>query len=229
MLPILAPLNAKTAPELWPRFDPLFLEYNPSFVRWPDGRVLGVIRRDHYPPKPGKGIVWTLPLDDGLHPLAPPTALILDGEDPRGVLHGDDLLVFYVHFERDAQEAITGTSMMMAQCSVEGGAVVIRQVLALPKNPLGGAAGQDDKTGWEKNWVPFVIDDERIGIIYRQSPWEVLILHRDPLTGVSHFEQAFRAEGLKWAWGGIRGGNARPRRGAPRSVACGRNGASVRV
>ena len=206
MPPRLAPLNAQTAPELWPRFELGFLEFNPSFVRWEDGRILGLIRRDRCPPSPGRGMIWTLPLDGDLRPLAPPTALILDGEDPRGIRHGEDLLVFYAHFERDAQEAITGTSLLMAQCSVLGEALVIRQVLALPKNPLGGGAGPDELTGWEKNWVPFVIDEARVGLIYRQSPWEILILHRDLQTGACHFEQAFRAEGLKWAWGGIRGG-----------------------
>jgi len=199
-----APINATEAPELWPRLDPGFIEFNPSFARCPDGRILGVIRRDHYPPTPGRGMVWSLPLDEDLRPVGPPAILIPDGEDPRVLLHGEDVLVFYVHFERDLEARITGTSVRMAVCALHGGGLEVTAIFPLPKNPLGGPAGADALAGWEKNWVPFALDEARLGIIYRQDPWEVLILNRS--QGGTHFEQAYRAEGLTWAWGGIRGG-----------------------
>jgi hypothetical protein len=202
----IAPVNARTAPEIWPRFDPQFLEYNPSFVRWHDGRVIGIIRRDHFPPKPGRGMVWALRLDDELRPMGAPAPLVMDGEDPRALVHGGDLLVFYVHFERDAQDAITGTSIMMAECGVQESGIVLKNVFPLPQAPLGEGAGRGDTPGWEKNWVPFVIDEDRVGLIYRHDPWEVLVLLRDRARGLCHFEQAYRAEGLRWAWGPIRGG-----------------------
>lgn len=200
------PLNADTSFELWPHFEPgRFIDFNPSFVRLPSGQAYAVIRRDRVPPVPGRGTVWAVAVDGEMCPGGSTFALVADGEDPRAVVLGEHVLVFYVRFERDADARITGTSMVLAEFDASSEPWQARAHFKLPKYPLGGAPA-DSHPGWEKNWVPFVISDRQVGLIYSHDPWQVIVLDVAPHSSERRFEQAYKAEGLRWAYGGIRGG-----------------------
>lgn len=208
------PLNSDTPFERWPHFDPgAYIDFNPSFVRLPSGEAFAVIRRDRVPPVPGKGTVWAVAVDDAMRPAGRPFALITDGEDPRAVCVGQRVLVFYVLFERDDAGRITGTSMVLAEFEPGAGGWAPKGHFKLPKYPLGGAP-PGGNPGWEKNWVPFVISATQVGLIYSHDPWQVIVLNVDPASTERRFEKAYRAEGLHWAYGGVRGGTPPLRFGA---------------
>lgn len=200
------PLNRDQPFELWPHFDPgRWIDFNPSLVRLPSGQRYAVIRRDQLPPVPGKGTVWAVAVDEQLRPTGRPFLLVADGEDPRAVLVGERVLVFYVLFERDPQGRITGTSMVLAEFAPGPEAWTPLAHFKLPKVPLGGAPAGSNP-GWEKNWVPFAISATQVALIYSHDPWQVIVLNVDASTTERRFEQAWRAEGLQWAHGGVRGG-----------------------
>ena len=200
------PLNRETTFELWPHFDPgQWIDFNPSLVRLPSGQRYAVIRRDRVPPVPGRGTVWAVAVDERLQPTGRPFNLVADGEDPRAVVVGDRVLVFYVLFERDADSRITGTCMVLAEFDAGTEPWAPRAHFKLPKYPLGGAPAGSNP-GWEKNWVPFPITDTQVALIYSHDPWQVLVLNVDARSDERRFEQAFRADGLHWPYGGVRGG-----------------------
>lgn len=200
------PLNRESPFALWPHFDPgQWIDFNPSLVQLPSGQRFAVIRRDRVPPVPGKGTVWAVAVDEALQPTGRPFNLIADGEDPRAVLVGERVLVFYVLFERDADGRITGTSMVLAEFDPSTEPWQARAHFKLPKYPLGGAPAGSNP-GWEKNWVPFRVSDTQVGLIYAHDPWQVIVLNVDATTNERRFENAWRAEGLKWPFGGVRGG-----------------------
>lgn len=203
------PLNIEVPFEPWPHFDPgRFIDFNPSFVRLDAERAYAVIRRDRVPPVPGKGTVWAVAVDAQMQPTGRPFPLVADGEDPRAVLVNGRVLVFYVLFERDEQQRITGTSMVMAEYDPQAEPWKPLRVFKMPKYPLGGGPPGRSNPGWEKNWVPFVLDDERVALIYAHAPWQVIVLNVGAGgAGAScHFEQAWRSDGLRWPYGAVRGG-----------------------
>ena len=200
------PLNSRLPFQRWPHFDPgRWIDFNPSFVRLATGQAFAVIRRDKLPPVPGKGTVWAVPVDEHMVPSGRPFPLVADGEDPRAVRVGDRVLVFYVLFERDEAQRITGTSMVLAEFEPGAEHWQARAHFKLPKYPLGGAPAGSNP-GWEKNWVPFAISDRQVGLIYSHDPWQVIVLNVDAGTSERRFEQAYRAPGLHWNFGAIRGG-----------------------
>ncbi len=204
------PLNRSRPFQIWPHFEPgRWIDFNPSLVRLPSGQRYAVIRRDRVPPVPGKGTVWAVAVDDALAPAGQPFLLMADGEDPRAVFVAGRVLVFYVLFERDAQGRITGTSMVLAEFDPQATPWRPLAHFKLPKYPLGGAPAGSNP-GWEKNWVPFVLSNTQVGLIYSHDPWQVIVLNIDGTTNATpeqrRFEQAWRADGLHWAFGGVRGG-----------------------
>jgi predicted GH43/DUF377 family glycosyl hydrolase len=207
------PLNRDTAFELWPPFDPgYYIDFNPSFVRLTPERAFAVIRRDRVPPVPGKGTVWAVAVDDAMRPAGRPFPIVAEGEDPRAVLVGGRVLVFYVLFERDAEDRITGTSIVLAEFEPADGSWPARAHFKLPKVPLGRPPAGSDP-GWEKNWVPFGVSDRQVGLIYSHDPWQVIVLNVDTSTTERRFEHAYRADGLRWHHGEVRGGTPPVRHG----------------
>lgn len=204
------PLNRTRPFEPWPRFDPGWIDFNPTCVQLPSGRWLGIIRRDAVPPVPGKGTLWTVPLTDALQPAGTPTLLAARGEDPRAVVLGDRVFVFHAIIERNAEDRVCGSAVRLLECTIEGapGAETLRalQLMELPKNPLGKPPTGSPYDAWEKNWVPFPLGPTEIGLLYGHAPWEVLRFSADPAGTARHFAGAHRGPALRWAWGEIRGG-----------------------
>lgn len=200
-----APLNRARALPTWPAFDPgAWLDFNPTCVDLPDGRPLGVIRRDRFPPVPGHGTLWTVPLDAALQPAGPPSPLLGRGEDPRAVRIGDRLFVFYAVIERDANDRVNGSSVRLGEFRIDGDALVPLRHLELPKNPL--AKGDGPRTAWEKNWVPFVVSPTEIGLVYSHEPWQVIVFAADPTDERRHFKAVHTGPALQWRHGEVRGG-----------------------
>lgn len=204
------PLNRATPFVPWPRFDAAWIDFNPTCVRLPSGRWLGIIRRDAVPPVPGKGTLWTVPLTDELQPAGPPTLLSARGEDPRAVCLGNRVFVFHAIIERNAEGRVNGSAVRLLECTIEGspGAETLRplQLMELPKNPLDKPRTGSPYDAWEKNWVPFPLGEREIGLLYGHAPWEVLSFAADPAGTARHFTGAHRGPPLRWAWGEIRGG-----------------------
>lgn len=203
----LQPLNKDGEFTTWTHFDTAaWIDFNPSCVDLPSGRMLGVIRRDAVPPVPGHGSLWTVPLDDELMPVGQPTRLVARGEDPRVVRIGNRLYVFYAVIERDAEDRVCGSAMRLLECEMQGDKVVPMHHLELPKNPLGKAIDPNGRAGWEKNWVPFVVSPTEIALIYSHDPWEVLVLDVAPDGDQRRFKSAYRGPALSWCHGHVRGG-----------------------
>jgi len=213
------PLNRHAAFDLWPAFDPgRWIDFNPSCVKLPDGRALALIRRDAFPPVPGKGTIWQVPLDDHMRPRGEPTMLVARGEDPRAVVVGKRLLLFYCVIDRDAEDRVCGATMKLAEFDIECGAagcgLTMKRAFELPKNPLGIAKPGDREAAWEKNWVPFMPGvpgaghetDREVALIYSHDPWHVIVLDVDPATDARRFLRHHDGPALKWRYGHIRGG-----------------------
>ncbi len=204
------PLNRQQDFERWPPLAPgQWLDFNPTVVALPDhlgGGRLAIVRRDHVPPQPGRGTLWVLPVDEQLRPDGAADLLIGRGEDPRALVLGDRLLVFYCVIDRDEADAVAGSTMMLAEFALADGRPTLLQAFGLPKNPLQLARPGDRGAVWEKNWVPFEISPTQVGLIYSHDPWHVIALDCDPATAARRFVGHFPGPQLAWRHGHIRGG-----------------------
>ncbi|WP_432240072.1 hypothetical protein [Herbaspirillum robiniae] len=201
-------INKLTEAAIWPRFDEQnYLEFCPSVCTLPNGERWVAFRRNKRPPVWGAGEIWMVRVDEELHPFGAPFQLIPEGEDPRLLLIGERLFLFYVYVDRNTQGEIIGTTIALAEMTWQNGFELIHHV-KLPQNPLGTAKKPENSLlGYEKNWVPFFIDLNTIGILYSHSPWIVLelIIAGPPSNwrlGTTH-----QGQGIEWGYGEIRGGS----------------------
>ena len=201
------PINATKKFDLWPPFDPgRMIDFNPTHVRIADDLAFAIFRRESTPPVSGKGSIWVVQVDNAMRPCASPSMLLAQGEDPRAVLVGGRVLVFYVRPETNANGTVVGTSIALAECDVSGQSLVIGKHFLLPKNPLGGQVPAGNLSGWEKNWVPFRISDQQVGLLYAHDPWDVIVLGVDAAQESRRFEGHHRSHGVQWSYGQVRGG-----------------------
>lgn len=201
-------INRTTQAKIWPRFDEQnYLEFCPSVVTLPNGEHWVAFRRNKRPPVWGAGEIWIVKADQDLQPVGEPFQLIQEGEDPRLLLVGNRLFLFYVHVERNSNKNIVGTTIALAEMSWQRNFELIHHVI-LPKNPLGNDKKPDNSMqSYEKNWVPFFIDLNTIGILYSHSPWIVLELS---ITGTPKnwsLGTVHQGQGIQWGYGEIRGGS----------------------
>ena len=201
-------INKITQAKLWPRFDePNYLEFCPSVVALPNGERWVAFRRNKRPPVWGAGEIWMVRVDQDLQPAGEPFQLIPEGEDPRLLLVGDRLFLFYVYVDRSAQGEIIGTTIALAELNWQRGFELVHHV-KLPQNPLGtGKKPDNSMLGYEKNWVPFFIDLNTIGILYSHSPWIVLELSITGTPANWSFGATHQGPGVEWGYGEIRGGS----------------------
>ncbi len=202
----LRPLNRARDFEPWPPLDPgRFLDMNPSLVTLASGEPWVVFCRYPVPPQPGLGSIWAVRVDAALRPVGRPIVLVGEGIDPRVVALGERVLVFYARLERNAEAIIDGSCMALAEFAVAGEAWTCSSAFTLPKFPLSGERSAEAQDGWEKNWVPFPVDADRVGLIYAHEPWDVITL--DVGEGrAPRLLDAHRSPGLVWDYGTIRGG-----------------------
>ncbi len=120
-------------------------------------------------------------------------------------------MFFYCVIERSEDGShFSGASMYIAECSISETDTLTslhtKQILQLPKNPLQKPSTGQAHENWEKNWVPFPLSSEQIGIIYSHDPWTVLTLNVSTSSNQRNFENVYQGPSLEWAWGQIRGG-----------------------
>ncbi len=204
------PVNSRIQPTVWPPFDPgRFIDLNPGFVHDEAGDGWVVFCRYATPPQPGEGSIWTVRVDAGLRPLGAPSPLLSRGLDPRVIRSGGRILVFYAIIERDADQAVDGASVALAEFTTRDGAWRCERNSLFPKHPIEGQVISGARRNWEKNWVPFVLPDggeqPRIGLIYAHDPWSVILLDvgadRQP-----RFEALHQGPPVRWEHGTIYGG-----------------------
>lgn len=200
------PLNRQRAFAAWPPLDPgRFLDMNPSLVVTASGERWVLFCRYPVPPRPGLGSIWAVRVDDDIRPAGRPVLLIGDGIDPRIVALGERLFLFYALLERDGDGVIDGSCVVCAEFAVTEGRWDCRAAFQLPKFPLGGQRSAEAQDKWEKNWVPFVAGEDKIGLIYAHEPWDVITLAVPP-GEAPRLCEAYRSPGLVWDYGTIRGG-----------------------
>jgi hypothetical protein len=202
---MLPPLNATADFDIWPRLSPdEWLDFNPSIATLATGQKIALVRRDRIPPVPGEGTVWSVLLDDQLHPCGVPYPLVDRGEDPRAVVIGERLYLFYVVIEKNADGKILGSCEMLTEFVAATFPLVPIRSFQLPKNPVSDP--QRANTTWEKNWVPFALNDGNIALIYTHQPWTILHLNVAPEVPIPEFLAVFSIGEIKWDYGEIRGG-----------------------
>ncbi|MCA1326250.1 hypothetical protein LBW87_19155 [Herbaspirillum seropedicae] len=174
-----------------------------------DGESWVAFRRNKRPPIWGAGEIWMVRIDRERMPVGEPFMLIEQGEDPRLVLVGQRLFLFYVYVDRNAKGDIVGTTIALAELDCADNFSLLHHI-KLPKSPLGGKSQDTPDNampGYEKNWVPFTINDDTIGILYSHAPWIVLELVIAGEPSDWHFGATHRAPGIEWGYGEIRGGS----------------------
>jgi FkbM family methyltransferase len=200
------PLNSLRPFAPWPALAPKeAVDTNPGLVRLEDGSGWVVFTRYGAPPLPGTAALWTVAVDEALQPTGVPRLLIADGMDGRLVRLGDRVLLFYARLDSDADGGIAGSSVILAEFQVTGDTWTLLDASQLPKRPVQRETGPDTLPDWEKNWVPFAIDDRRVGLIYAHDPWDVLVLQAVP-GQPRRLETAYSSPPLQWDFGTIRGG-----------------------
>ena len=201
-----SPLNQTGVFDVWPPLDPgLYIDTNASFVRQGDGRAWSVFCRYAARPEPGRGSIWAVAVDAGMRPCGVPFRLAESGIDPRAIAFGKNIVVVFAVIERNEADQPSGSAMIISEFAVEDGGWTALRAHALPKNPITGQVRPDSAPAWEKNWVPFPVDETRIGLVYSHEPWDVILLDLDP-ADQPKLEQLFRSPALSWDYGTIRGG-----------------------
>jgi FkbM family methyltransferase len=203
------PLNCEGSFEIWPPFDPgRFLDTNPSIVRLGPDEAWAVFCRYATPPQPGNGTIWAVRVDRDLRPSGQPVMIIGQGIDPRVIKLGKKLLVFFNLTERDPRTNVpNGSKMAMADFDLAQGLWTCGSIFGLPKRPIQGVGSAESDDNWEKNWVPFAIDETHVGLIYSHEPWDVITLCVEP-GQTPQLKEALRGPALTWDDGTIRGGTS---------------------
>jgi FkbM family methyltransferase len=200
------PLNSVRNFVTWPHFNPgRFLDHNAGFVRLTSGAAWAVFCRNTVPPEPGQGSIWAVRVDEKMMPAGLPIPLVGDGLDPRVVVIASRVFLFYTLIERDVRSTITGAAVALAIFEVDGEDWQASEAFVMPKRPITGDKTANGQDGWEKNWVPWVIDPKTVGLIYSHDPWDVLILDLDD-GGRSRLGAVYRSPPIEWSYGTIRGG-----------------------
>lgn len=211
----LAVLNRDRDFVTWPHFNPgQWIDMNPSYIRPGGDDAWAVFTRYTVPPEPGNGSVWVARVDARMQPLGIPMQIIDHGIDPRVIRVAGRLLVFYAMIERDPEGVINGSCMALTEFVIIGDDWIQGKSFQLPKHPISNVLPLDAQYNWEKNWVPFAIDQSRnpgagddtfrIGLIYSHDPWYVITLAI--ASDRPRFEDLHGAPGIQWDYGTIRGG-----------------------
>ena len=178
---------------------------NPSFAQTADGSRYVVFCRYRCPPVPGESSIWIVGVDAEMTPVGRPMLLLNQGIDPRVVAHGDRLVVFLAFIDRDAEARIVGSNVAMAEFEGAPDRWTCVRIVPLPKRPLAGLASVASNASWEKNWVPFALDAQRLAVIYAHDPWTVLTMDIADRQA-SRFLDAFAGPAVTWSYGTVRGG-----------------------
>ncbi len=189
---------------VWPQLDPgHYIDFNPTLFTGADGKSYALIRRNEVPPLPGMASIWALEVGPDLLPCSQPVKIIGLGEDPRAVVSGDHLYVFFARIELGARGEALGSSVVVTQHRALP-PFDMQGLFLMPKNP--SQREKDERVTWEKNWVPFLAGPGQIAVIYAHAPWEVLLMDVQQPDGVPVLLRSWDGPSLHWSYGAIRGG-----------------------
>lgn len=176
--------------------------FNPSIVRWKDGRLLLSFRaRDPLTDAPNlMGFIW---LDEDYEPTSKPSILKVIGgrplthsraQDPRLVQIGKKYYIAYNNILSD-QDLETRRMLIAPLHEFMNHFFIIEPQYLL--NFVG-----DPKNWREKNWSPFDYHGELL-FSYSLNPHRVL---KPTLTDESCYSMALTEANVYWPWGELRGG-----------------------
>jgi FkbM family methyltransferase len=204
--PRILPLNAGRDFAAWPHLNPgQWIDTNPTFIRLSNDARWVMFCRYTVPPEPGRGSIWVVRVDIRMEPRGIPTQLIGQGIDPRAIRIGERTLIFYTIIERDPEDTVNGSSVALAEFKVNGDRWTYVAGFVLPKRPIQKPLSTEANENWEKNWVPFPIDESRVGLIYSHDPWDIITLNIEP-DKAPHLESIDSSPPIQWDYGTIRGG-----------------------
>lgn len=207
LLALQGPLNKDGAFAIWPSFEPgRYLDTNASVVRVGSDELWAIFCRYEVPPQPGRASLWAVRVDEALRPIGLPTQILPYGIDPRAVSIGGRVLLFFAVIEFDPKSNVpSGSFVAMAEYAIEAGRWTAKNIFSLPKRPVQDSQSAESEANWEKNWIPFAIDDTHVGLIYAHEPFDVITLEVQP-GAMPQMRQVLRSPGLTWDDGTIRGG-----------------------
>ncbi|MBY0529015.1 MAG: hypothetical protein K2P51_02365 [Rhabdochlamydiaceae bacterium] len=171
--------------------------FNPSVTKWKDSLVMCFRVRNSFSRLPDRiGFVF---LDKEFNPIGEPILLEMDisnlnapskPQDPRLITIGDRLFMVF-------SDKLTPLlrRMYIAEVHFDGKRFYTEEPQALSEFE------NESKTRWEKNWVPFVYEDELL-LSYSIEPHQVL----SPIGNGKCATLAQTPLDLDWHWGPLHGG-----------------------
>ena len=176
--------------------------FNPCIVRWHDRFLMSFrVRNEHMVSTFDIGLVW---LDDDFNPVDGPQVLDFPEhtylcaskkQDPRLIAVGDALYMVYSDFVKIGD--IATRRMFIAQVHSEHGQFTIDNPLCL--HPFEGCSER-----WEKNWPPFVHDDQLL-LAYSLIPHRIF---KPSLESGACDTVTSTYSAIDWPWGELRGGTS---------------------
>ena len=177
--------------------------FNASIVRWQNKFLMCFRVRDSNMISTFEiGVVW---LDNHFNPISTPSILEIrqdpssysQNQDPRLIVVHERLYIIYSNFINI--DAITTRRMFLAEIQQENETFFITKPQCL--HPFEGASKR-----WEKNWVPFVYENNLL-LAHKLSPHHIV---RPSLATGACTTESVTYSFIDWKWGELRGGNSRP-------------------
>jgi len=179
------------------------LDFNPSYTNHNNENHL-FFRRESNPPVMGSGEIYYNELTQNLL-INNKSHFVCNGEDPRCISDENFIYLFYVKpIITDDGKPFGGSMMLRIMKKSEGSLQHLKEI-RLPNNPIGIDPTHGENTKYEKNWVPYIIKNSTILIIYSCHPWAGFILDLSDFD-IPKIHSPFINEGLSWEFGEIRGG-----------------------
>jgi FkbM family methyltransferase len=191
--------------KVWPKFDSNnFIDFNPCHITLDNGKTFVFFRRESIPLFQNFGSIWVVEVNINFEPINDPIKIIEVGEDPRAVVRGNEIFLFYV-VPINANGRTIGSHVNMAELIYLDEFFITNGIYKLPINPFGNVLTEGGINGWEKNWIPYINKLGNIKIIYSHDPWLCFELKRSE-ESVYNLSAPKNGVGLKWRFGKIRGG-----------------------
>lgn len=173
--------------------------FNSSLIRWHDKLLLCFrVRNDKMISTFEIGFVW---LDDDFNPISTPRILEIrnnstpfsQNQDPRLIMMNNKVYIVYNNFIK--LDDLVTRRMFVAQLQYQDELFFIDNPVCL--QPFEGWSDR-----WEKNWVPFVFDDQLL-LAYSLMPHR--IFQPSLITGQC-ITVSSTGSSFVWQWGELRGG-----------------------
>jgi FkbM family methyltransferase len=191
----------------WEKFSPgKFIDFNPCQITLENGKSFVFFRREAVPLFNKNSAIYYTQVGSELSSIQEPSLLIENGEDPRVVKIANKIYLFYIVPKKISPSSAIGCEVRLALISESNSALKIISEYILPVNPFPTIKPEGGINGWEKNWVPFINESNKIKVIYSHDPWltfELEISEEEKSLKIINPDYKY---GIKWDFGKIRGG-----------------------